>query len=138
MPINPFLKKMGFADDDRVVIFHADDIGMCRSANVAYQELIEAGPLSSGSVMVPCPWFPAAADYCRRHPQADMGVHLTLTCEWDGYRWGPLSTGDPASGLLDDEGYFDRSTAEAQDHAQPEAVTLEIKAQVEPGHQGWY
>jgi hypothetical protein len=131
MPTNPFLKKMGFADDDRVVIFHADDIGMCRSATVAYEELIEAGPLSSGSVMVPCSWFPAVADYCRRNPQADMGVHLTLTCEWDTYRWGPISTGDPTSGLLDDEGYFYRSTAEAQEHAQAEAVALEVKAQVE-------
>jgi hypothetical protein len=56
--------------------------------------------------MVPCPWFPQVAAYCREHPSVDLGVHLTLTSEWDSYRWGPISTRDPASGLIDDEGYF--------------------------------
>lgn len=41
------------------------------------------------------------AEYTRNHPEADVGVHLTLTSEWNHYRWGPHSTRDPASGLLD-------------------------------------
>src|SRR5690606_40006422 len=69
---------------------------------------------------ISCAWFPSVAAYCREHPEADMGVHLTLTCEGDVYRWGPISTADPASGLIDSEGYFYRTTADAQEHADAE------------------
>jgi hypothetical protein len=101
MDPNPVLRKLGFADDDRVVIIHADDIGMCQATMSAFADLVDFGLISSGAVMVPCPWFPQAAAYCRQHPLVDLGVHLTLTSEWDGYRWGPVSTRDPASGLID-------------------------------------
>ena len=128
---NPILKKMGFADDDRVVIIHADDIGMCQASVAAFSQLADAGIVSSGAIMVPCPWFLEAAAYARSHPQADLGVHLTLTSEWETYRWGPVSTRDQASGLLDAEGCFYRTRPEAQEHADPEAVQVEMTAQVE-------
>ena len=82
--------------------------------------------------MVPCGWFPAAAAACRAAPEpADMGVHLTLTSEWDAYRWGPLTTTDPASGLLDREGYFHRLVAPVQLGAEPAAVGRELSGQIE-------
>ncbi len=110
-PMNPILRTIGFFPTDRVVILHADDIGSSHSSVAAYADLLAAGVISSAATMVPCPWFPALADFCRQQqddPRLDMGVHLTLNCEWDSYRWGPISTRDPASGLLDDEGYFYR------------------------------
>jgi len=128
---NPALKKLGFSDDDRVVIIHADDIGMCQATLPAYHDMVEFGLLSSAAVMAPCPWFPQTAAYCRDHPAVDMGVHLTLTSEWDGYRWGPLSTRDPMSGLLDDERYFYRLSSGVQEHAEAAAVEAEINAQVQ-------
>ena len=131
MDTNPSLRKLGLSDTDRAVIIHADDIGMCQSSNSAYAKLIEAGGVSSAAMMAPCAWFPAAAAYCREHPDVDMGVHTTLTCEWSAYRWGPISTRDPASGLMDEEGYFFRSTPDAQQHADPAAALREIAAQVE-------
>ena len=131
MRTNPVLKKLGLTPEDRAVIIHADDIGMCQATVTAYADLMDFGLVSSGAVMVPCPWFPYAADYCRQHPDVDTGVHLTLTSEWDSYRWGPISTRDPASGLVDDEGCFYRSVAEAQEYGQPDAVQREMQAQVE-------
>ena len=133
MQPNPLLKKLGLADDDRAVIIHTDDIGMCQASLAAYADLVEVGLISAASTMVPCPWFPATAEFCRAHPdKVDMGVHITLTSEWrSGYRWGPLSTRDPASGLLDAEGYFPYTSEEMQAHATPEAVRREIQAQVE-------
>jgi predicted glycoside hydrolase/deacetylase ChbG (UPF0249 family) len=128
---NPVLKKLGFANDDRVAILHADDVGMCQASLTAFADLIDHGLVSSGAVMVPCPWFPSVAAYCRKNPDADLGVHLTLTSEWDGYRWGPLSTRDPASGLLDGEGFFYRRAEQAQEQADPDAVQLELQAQAE-------
>jgi predicted glycoside hydrolase/deacetylase ChbG (UPF0249 family) len=127
---NPVLKKLGLADDDRAVIIHTDDIGMCQASVEAFADLEAAGIISSGAVMVPCPWFPSAAEYARRHPQADLGIHLTLTSEWQTYRWGPVSTRDPASGLLDEQGYFYAQTGPAQEHGDPAAVEAELEAQV--------
>ena len=129
--MNSILQKLGHAPADRVVIIHADDIGMCQATLPAYDNLLDAGLLSSASTMVPCAWFPAVAAYCRAHPSVDMGVHLTLTSEWDVYRWGPISTGDEVATLLDDEGYFPRSTEPIREKASVEGVRTEIVAQIE-------
>ncbi len=133
MKPNPVLKHLGLAEDDHAVIIHTDDIGMCQASLEAYADLVEVGLISAASTMVPCPWFPATAEFCRAHPdKVDMGVHITLTSEWrSGYRWGPISTRDPASGLLDEEGYLPYTSEEVQACATPEAVRCEIQAQVE-------
>jgi len=128
---NPVLHKLGFADSDRVVIIHTDDIGMCQASVAAYSELADFGLISSAATMTPCGWFPALAAHCRDHPQADVGVHLTLNCEWDLYRWAPISTCDPASGLIDGEGYFWRQPEETQARATVGAVAAELEAQVQ-------
>ncbi len=128
---NPVLKKLGFKNDDRIVIIHTDDIGMCQASVGAFQELWEFGLISSGATMVPCSWFPAVARLCRGNTNIDLGVHITLTSEWDDYRWGPISTRDSSSGLMDDEGYFHRTSEDAQHDGNPDAVHQEIKAQIE-------
>lgn len=128
---NPLLKKLGFSDTDRVVIIHTDDIGMCQATLTAFADLWDFGLISSAAVMVPCPWFPATAEYCRAHPEVDMGVHLTLNAEFDTYRWAPLSTRSPASGLIDREGYFFRNPDDTRSQAGIEAVQTEVQAQVQ-------
>jgi chitin disaccharide deacetylase len=127
---NPALRELGFAPQDRVVVVHADDVGMCGATVDAFLELSDAGLTSSGSVMVPCPWFAQVAARCRGRSDIDIGVHLTLTSEWDGYRWGPISSRDPASGLLDEEGYFHRNQDRWVAVDRPSA-RREIEAQVD-------
>lgn len=134
MQPNPFLRRLNLADDARVVVLHADDIGMCQSSLAAWRDLLDFGVLTSAATMPPCPWFPATAAACREvrdHPRLDMGVHLTLTSEWDGYRWGPLSTADAASGLLDAQGYFHHLAAGVVENADLDAVERELRAQIE-------
>lgn len=131
MTPNPFLKKLGFSDSDRAVIIHADDIGMCHASVQAFKDLWAFGTITSGAAMVPCPWFPAVAQLCRENPEIDMGVHATLNAEWESYRWGPLSTQDPESGLLDSQGYFHQWQEAVYEHAGPEAVEKEANAQIE-------
>jgi predicted glycoside hydrolase/deacetylase ChbG (UPF0249 family) len=128
---NPVLKQLGLADNDRAAIIHTDDIGMCQASVEAFTDLNEVGIISSGAVMVPCPWFLYAAQYAREHTQADLGIHLTLTSEWETYRWGPVSTRDPGSGMIDEEGFFYHLTEPAQAHGDPTAVELELTTQVE-------
>ena len=131
MTPNPLLKILGYSDTDRLVIIHTDDIGMCQASVQAFKDLWEFGTISSGAVMVPCSWFPATAEMCRANPQIDMGVHATLNAEWDSYRWSPVSTRDPQSGLLDKDGYLHQEPGPVYEQATEEAVAAELNAQVE-------
>ena len=131
MQPNPVLKKLGFSDDDRVIIIHTDDIGMCQASVDAFAEMVDFGLISSGAVMVPCPWFLEAADYAVAHPEADLGAHMTLTSEWETYRWGPISTRDPKSGLMDEQGFFHKKSEGVWQHANPEAAINELDQQIQ-------
>jgi predicted glycoside hydrolase/deacetylase ChbG (UPF0249 family) len=129
------MKKLGFSDDDRVIIIHTDDIGMCQASVDAFAELDEFGLISSGAVMVPCPWFLEAAQYAVANPEADLGAHMTLTSEWNTYRWGPISTRDPESGLMDEQGYFYKTSQGVWQNANPEAAVNELEAQIQRAQQ---
>jgi len=130
MSINPLMEKLGFSNNERAVIIHTDDIGMCHASVQAFKDLWQFGTITSGAVMVPCAWFPAVAQMCRENPEMDMGVHATLNAEWDVYRWSPLSTLDQASGLLDADGYFHQWHQAVYDNAKVEAVDLEVNTQI--------
>jgi chitin disaccharide deacetylase len=129
--MNSFLKKLGFSSGDRVAIVHADDIGAYQASLPAIEDLFEAGLVSSCATMVPCSWFPAVAEWARRTPAADIGVHATLNAEYPVYRWGPISTRDPASGLLDDQGYLHRTRQAVMAAGDPAAVAAEHQAQLD-------
>ena len=131
MKPNPFLKKLGFSDNDRAVIIHTDDIGMCHASVQAFKDLWAFGSISSGAVMTPCPWFPAVAQMCKENPAIDMGVHATLNAEWENYRWGPVSGGEAGSGLKDEAGYFHQWHQAVYDNASPEQVETEVNLQIE-------
>ncbi len=122
---------LGLPDDARIVIPHADDVGMCHGANRAFMEVVGKGFVTTGSVMVPCPWFPEIAAWASGQDDVDLGVHLTLTSEWQHYRWGPVSTRSAASGLLDAEGYFPRRVPELRSRLEPTAAEDEMRAQIE-------
>jgi chitin disaccharide deacetylase len=81
--------------------------------------------------MVPCPWLSEIATYARANPQADLGLHLTLTSEWTSFRWGPVSSRDRVSSLLDKDGYFHLTESDAAAKADPKQVEMEITAQIE-------
>ena len=127
---NPVLRELGFAADDRVVLLQADDVGMCGASVDAFFELAGGELRVSGSAMVPCAGFAEVAARCRARDDVDIGVHLTLTSEWDGHRWGPISTCDRASGLIDDEGCFHRNQS-AWTSIDRLAARAEIEAQVD-------
>jgi|AutmiccommuBRH23_1029490.scaffolds.fasta_scaffold00501_2 hypothetical protein len=128
---NPLLKKLGFSNDDRVMIIHADDLGMCQATITACETLFQLSGISSAAVMVPCPWFLSAAELQTNNLNIDLGVHLTLTSEWKKYRWRPLSTVDTKSGLIDSEGFFYSKSSDVHLNAKPEFVREEIKRQID-------
>jgi predicted glycoside hydrolase/deacetylase ChbG (UPF0249 family) len=124
-------ERLGFAADAVVAIVHCDDIGMCHAANVGAFEALDRGPATCGSVMVPCPWLREAAALARARPGIDLGVHLTLTSEWQGYRWGPVAGASSVRSLLDEEGCLPRTAAEVARRGRPEEAEIEMRAQIE-------
>jgi predicted glycoside hydrolase/deacetylase ChbG (UPF0249 family) len=123
-------QRLGWPADKRVVIFHADDIGMCYEANQAAQRALTQGVYRSASAMVPCPWFNEMAAWCVAHPEHDVGLHLALTSEWKYYRWGPVAPQVKVPGLMDPMGYLYRDVLSVALHAKPEEVATEIRAQL--------
>src|ERR1043165_7979281 len=80
-------ERLGYPKDAKLVIIHADDLGVSHSQNAASILAMEKGSVSSGSIMVPCSWFPEIAAYAQTHPAADLGLHITLTSEWKNNKW---------------------------------------------------
>jgi predicted glycoside hydrolase/deacetylase ChbG (UPF0249 family) len=124
-------ERLGYPRDAKLLIVHADDLGMAHSVNIATMKALDTGLVNSGSIMVPCPWLSEIATYMRANPQADLGLHLTLTSEWTNLRWGPVSSKDRVSSLLDKDGYFYLTETDAASHADPKQVEMEILAQIE-------
>ncbi|MDM7461396.1 MAG: polysaccharide deacetylase family protein [bacterium] len=117
--------------DEKLLIIHADDFGMCHSKNRATSLALETGVISSASIMMPCAWVTEAVAWCKKHPDADVGLHLTLTSEWSTIRWRPVAPASQVKGLLDPQGYMWSSVEQAARHATPQEVETEIRAQIE-------
>ena len=124
-------EKLGYAADTKLLIVHADDIGLAQSVNEASSKAFASGGITSGSIMVPCPWFVDFAEHYKSHPDLDVGIHITLTSEWDFYKFGGVSSSDEIPSLLDENGYFYPTTEEVGLYADPVEAEKEIRAQID-------
>jgi predicted glycoside hydrolase/deacetylase ChbG (UPF0249 family) len=123
-------QRLGYPADARLLIIHADDLGMSHSVNKATFEALENGWITSSSILVPCPWFPEVANWARTHPDADLGIHLALNSEWEQFRWGPVAASDKVTSLLDPTGYLPLDPENFKD-PKPEELKTELHAQIE-------
>ncbi|MBM3290335.1 MAG: ChbG/HpnK family deacetylase, partial [Candidatus Hydrogenedentes bacterium] len=126
-----YAERLGFPKGARVVLFHQDDAGMSLGQNQGTIQALEYGVLTSVSTMMPCPWVSHFAKYLKEHPNVDNGLHLTLTSEWDGYRWGPVAGKAAVPSLVDTDGCLWDNVALAVQHATGEDVEKEIRAQID-------
>jgi len=124
-------ERLGWGPEDRVLIIHSDDVGMSHSTNLGAIRALEEGVVSSISIMMPCPWVGEIADYLSKHPEVDAGLHLTLTSEWDHYRWGPVAGKSAVPGLADRWGCLWDNVPLVVEHATPDEIEAEIRAQIE-------
>jgi len=131
-PARPTVQeRLGYPASARLLIIHADDLGMSHSVDRATFEALEKHWITSSSILVPCPWFPEVVRFSQTHPEADLGIHLALNSEWTTYRWFPLSPRDKVPSLLDKDGYMPlEETTVAQQAKMPE-VALELQAQID-------
>ena len=124
------VERLGYPPGTKLIIVHADDLGETHSVNAAAIKALQGGTINSASLMVPCPWFPEIADYAKSHPDADFGLHLTLTSERVYYRWAPVAPADKVPSLVDQNGYFHHDWEENR-HINVKEVEVELRAQIE-------
>jgi chitin disaccharide deacetylase len=124
-------EKLGFPSGKRVLIFHADDFGMCDEANDATIFLMENNLIQSAAAMAPCPAYEDAIKWAINNPKADVGIHLTLTNEWKTHNWGTVADPKLVPGLLTDQGHMRPSVLSVVFSAKPEEVETELRAQIE-------
>jgi hypothetical protein len=122
---------LGYPKDSKLLIIHADDMGLSHSVNTACIKAYESNSITSGSIMVPCPWANEIVAYSKNHPGIDVGVHLTLTSEWKFYKWGGVSSSDQIKSLLDNNHYFYPSVEELGKAVKVDEALKEAKAQID-------
>ena len=124
-------ERLGHPADSKLLIIHADDLAVAHSVDTASFEALNKNAVTSASIMVPCPWLNEVAAYAKDYPDADLGLHLTLTSEWKSFRWGPVESKNKVMSLLDPSGYLWPETAQAASNLKPEEAEREIRAQIE-------
>jgi predicted glycoside hydrolase/deacetylase ChbG (UPF0249 family) len=124
-------ERLGYPAASRLLIIHADDLGMSHSVNRATFKALENGWVTSASILVPCPWFPEVVSFAAAHPDADLGIHLALNSEWSTFRWRPVSPVDKVPSLMDAQGYLPLNEEMVVPRAVPAEVEIELRAQVE-------
>ena len=122
------VERLGYGADEKLLIVNCDDLGSSAAANRATQRALATGMATSATLMVPCPW---ALDGVAKATGGGIGVHLTLTCEYPGYRWRSL-TG--AASLHDTQGYMPATAQEVWAKADLEDVRAECRAQVDQAY----
>ena len=124
-------ERLGHPPNAKLLILHADDLGVAHSVNAATFDALDRGAINSASIMMPTPWVTEVAAYARAHPNADLGLHLTITSEWETYRWGSVESKDKVPSLLDSTGTFPSEVAPVATRAKTDEVERELRAQVE-------
>ena len=124
-------ERLGYPAGSKLLIIHADDLGVAHSEDAASFDALDRGAVTSASIMMPTPWVTEVAAYAKAHPDADLGLHLTLTSEWQTYRWGSVESKDKVPSLLDSTGTFPNDESIVAAKANPVEVERELRAQVE-------
>src|SRR5581483_11983943 len=124
-------ERLGYPPDSKLLIIHADDLAVAHLVDSAAFEVFEHVAVTFASIMVPCPWLTEVAEYAKAHPDADLGLHLTLNSEWATYRWGSVESKDKVPSLYDASGYLWPEVAPAVQHVKAEDAEREIRAQIE-------
>lgn len=124
------VERLGYPPGTKLLMVHADDLGMAHSQDAASFAALESGSASSASVIVPAPWTAEVAAWRRQHRDADLGVHLALTAEWQTVRWPALQSQKEAPSLYDEQGFLPALVAPVARRADAREVERELRAQI--------
>lgn len=130
---SPLARKLGYTDQDRVLLLHADDMGLTPQTNQAVADVLKFGLVKSASIMIPAP---AARDAIQNYAylDLDLGLHLAMTSEWPDYRWTPISKPCDVSSIVSifsSEGYFYKRREPLYIFGRTHDIQTEIEAQIQ-------
>ncbi len=123
--------RLGYGEEEKLLIIHADDLGVSHAQNKGSFESMTRGVVNSGSIMMPCPWVAEVVEFYKEHPDSDLGLHLTLTNEWKKLRWSSVAPNDQVSSILNEDGFMYPDCLEFGKHAKLEDVEKELRAQID-------
>jgi len=129
--IKNIAEKLGYEKDAKLLIIHADDIGIAHSINIASFDAYKNNAINSGAAMIPSPWIKEVAEFHKKYPEYDLGLHLTLTAEWKNYKWRGVSSSNEIPSLLNEYNEFYDNTSDVNINANPEEVRKELQAQID-------
>ena len=129
--INNIAEKLGYDKNAKLLIIHGDDIGVSHSVNIASFDGFKNNAINSGAAMIPTPWIKEVAEFHKKYPKYDLGLHLTLTAEWKNYKWRGVSSSNEISSLLNEYNEFYDNTSDVNINANPEEVRKELQAQID-------
>ncbi len=124
-------EKLGYRETDKLLIIHADDLGVAHSQNIASFLAMKTGPVNSASIMMPCPWVTEVAEFAQKNPSADLGLHLTMTNEWKHMNWGPVASKDKVPSLINEFGFLYDNCLSFGQKAKVEEAEIELRAQID-------
>jgi predicted glycoside hydrolase/deacetylase ChbG (UPF0249 family) len=130
-PAATIQERLGYSADAKLLIIHGDDLGMAHTKNTATFRAMEEGVMTSASVMMPTPWVAEVVEYARANPEADIGVHLTLTSEWKYYKTYPVAGKDQVPSLVTEYGVFYHDVPSFAAAASIEDIEKEARAQID-------
>ncbi len=128
---NDLSKLLGYKKNDKLLIIHADDLGLSNSVNKASFEALNKKYINSASVMIPAPNSKEVAEYFKENPDTDLGLHLTFTSEWKNYKWHGISQNDSISSLINSKGNFYEKKKEVIKNSNPQDIRKELQAQID-------
>ena len=126
-----FAERLGWKADDTVLVIELAEGGMSHAVNRGITQVLDKGMEASVSAMMTGPWVPALVRYVQNRTSTDIGVELTFTSEFEGYRWGPLSGKPKVPSLVDEQGCLWKSIALLAAKGTADDVEAEIRAQIE-------
>ena len=124
-------KNLGFSSDEKLLIIHADDLGLSDSVNDTSMESLLKNTVTSASVIMNAEKVQEIADFSKKYPQIDLGVHLTVTSEWKFHKWGGVLSNNDISSLLNSKNNFYWNKRKFTKYSKIKELHDELQAQVD-------
>lgn len=123
-------ERLGYPAGAKVLVLHANELGACFETNAAGTKLLDDGAATSAGAIVPAPWFSDLAQWAKVHPDADVGLELTLNSELENYRWKPVLSSGVVPSLVGADDFLWQLPVQTMVNATADDVERELRAQI--------
>jgi predicted glycoside hydrolase/deacetylase ChbG (UPF0249 family) len=113
------------------LITRADDFGATPGTNDAILDALDGGLVRNAGVMAPAPFCAHRLHELReRQDECCLGMHATLTSEWNDFKWGPLSAPERVPSLRVEGNHFPKNCTILEAQARLPEMMEELAVQL--------